>query len=67
MFFVYSNILKIPVNMPDQRGLNQVKLSTQNVKKNYSKLSAKFLNNSLTNTHRREPWPLLFHWGHFDF
>ena len=46
--------------------IKPVKLSTQNVKKNYSKLSAKFLNKISTNTHHREPWLLLFRWGHFD-
>ena len=48
------------------KGIKPVKLSTQNVKKNYSKLSAKFLNKISTNTHHREPWLLLFRLGHFD-
>ena len=66
MFFRISKYTENTSKYAGSKGIKQVKLSTQNVKKNYSKLSAKFLNKISTNTHHREPWLLLFRWGHFD-
>jgi len=66
MFFRIFKYTENTSKYAGSKGIKTVKLSTQNVKKNYTKLSSKFLNNTLTNTHRREPWPLLFRWGHFD-
>ena len=66
MFFRTFKYTENTSKYAGSKGIKQVKLSTQNVKKNYSKLSAKFLNKTSTNTHHREPWPLLFRWGHFD-
>jgi hypothetical protein len=47
------------------KGIKPVKLSTQNVKKNYGKSSGRALKKISTNTHRRVPWPQPFHWGRF--
>ncbi|GEM_PF-2777595 len=66
MFFRMFKYTENTSKYAGSKGIKPMKLSTQNVKKNYSKLSAKLLNKTSTNMHRREPWPLLFRWGHFD-